>query len=134
MELSIKIILIILGLTGFSIAAYIRHSKLYTERLTCPIGFDCNTVVESKYAKFLGFPVEILGMFYYGLVAVGYFISLFIYVSESFSFIIAALSFIAFIFSVYLTAVQAFVLKQWCSWCLVSAGLSTAIFIITAFF
>jgi len=39
----------------------------------------------------------------------------------------------AFLFSGYLTFIQAFSLKQWCTWCLGSAGLSTTIFILSSF-
>jgi uncharacterized membrane protein len=41
------------------------------------------------------------------------------------------LSVTAFIFSVYLIGVQIFVLKKGCSWCIVSALISVAIFILT---
>jgi uncharacterized membrane protein len=36
---------------------------------------------------------------------------------------------VAFGFSVYLTAIEAFVLHAWCRWCVVSAIIATLIFI-----
>jgi hypothetical protein len=46
-------------------------------------------------------------------------------------FIVAGITIGGFLFSLYLTFVQAFLIKSWCSWCLMSAALSTAIFIFT---
>ncbi|MEX2008266.1 MAG: vitamin K epoxide reductase family protein, partial [Candidatus Spechtbacterales bacterium] len=34
----------------------------------------------------------------------------------------------AFVFSAYLTFLQAVVIRDWCSWCLISATISTIIF------
>jgi len=133
MDFLTKIILVILGLSGLSIAAYIRHSKLFKEKLVCPIGFDCNSVVKSDYSRFLGIPVEILGIIYYSLVAIGYFISFFIEPSENFVLFLAFASILAFLFSIYLTIIQAFLLRQWCTWCLISAALSTTIFLLVIF-
>lgn len=45
------------------------------------------------------------------------------------SFILITASMVAFVFSMYLTAIQAFILKEWCSWCLGSAIVSLGIFI-----
>jgi uncharacterized membrane protein len=129
-----EIILIILGLAGLSVAAYIRHTKLYKEKLVCPIGFDCNAVVRSDYGRFFGIPVENLGMAYYIFVAITYFIAIFAPLSPGLIFFVSILSVGACLFSLYLTAIQAFALRQWCSWCLVSAGLSTGIFVVITFF
>ncbi|HXK35040.1 MAG TPA: vitamin K epoxide reductase family protein [Candidatus Paceibacterota bacterium] len=134
MNFTVEIILILLGLAGLSIAAYIRHTKLYAEKLICPIGFDCNAVVKSDYSRFLGIPVELIGTGYYTLVAIGYFLGLFQILPPGFVFLLAVSSLIAFLFSLYLTAIQAFLLRQWCSWCLISAGLSTIIFLTIVFF
>ena len=41
-----------------------------------------------------------------------------------------ALTTAAFLFSLYLTFIQGFVLREWCEWCLVSAFLCAAIFIL----
>ena len=36
---------------------------------------------------------------------------------------------IAFVFSAYLTAIEAFVLRAWCRWCVASAIVATLIFV-----
>jgi uncharacterized membrane protein len=44
---------------------------------------------------------------------------------------VLAISVGAFLFSLYLTGVQAFKIKSWCTWCLTSAAISTTIAIVS---
>jgi uncharacterized membrane protein len=124
------IILIFAAFGGFLLAFYIRHKKQARETMVCPLHSDCDAVIYSEYSRFLGIPVEILGLFYYGLVAVGYalFLTLPALASPLVVFSVLALTTAAFLFSLYLTFIQAFLLKQWCAWCLASAGLCAVIF------
>lgn len=123
--------MIFAAFVGFFIAAFIYHKKRNNETMVCPLNFTCDTVVRSDYSKFFGVPVEILGMAYYGIVAVFYAVFLLFPFSlpSSLIFSVFVLSVIAFLFSLYLTFVQVFQLREWCSWCLMSAGLCTLIFI-----
>jgi uncharacterized membrane protein len=127
----IALIIALLGLGGFYLAYYISHHKKRAT-LVCPLNGSCDTVVTSSYSKLFGIPVEILGMAYYGLIAISYG-TLFFVPNEAPSILpplAMALTAIAFCFSIYLTAVQALVLKHWCTWCLFSAGICTAIFVL----
>ena len=132
-----RVAIVILGLCGFWVAKHIRHHKRTGKLLVCPIRFDCNTVVNSDYSKFFGIPVEILGMAYYSLVVISYFLSVvhlyftLIPVPNTLIAFMITLSVIAFLFSIYLIFVQIFILKKGCSWCFVSALISTSIFILT---
>ena len=129
------VIIIFLGFGGFLIASYIRHHKKNVkEALVCPLKANCDTVIHSDYSKFMGVPVEILGMVYYVSIAVSYGLSVIfpnIYVPLFASGLLAATVF-AFLFSIYLTLVQAFILKNWCTWCLISAGFCSIIFALSA--
>lgn len=103
--------------------------------MICPLRADCDAVINSGYSKFFGIPVEALGIFYYGLMAIGY-ASFLIYpeiISPLTSFTILILSILAFLFSLYLTYIQAFVLKDWCFWCLISSGLSAVILLLALY-
>lgn len=129
----IYILIILAALAGFGIALYIRTKKSRQQILVCPLHADCEVVVHSEFSTFLGIPLEILGMLYYATVVISYII-FFILPSLArphivFSLLVISLA--AFLFSLYLTFIQAFTLRQWCSWCLVSASLSTLIFIMT---
>jgi uncharacterized membrane protein len=132
-EVLIRVAILALGVCGFLVAKHIRNHKIKNTPLVCPIRFDCHTVVHSDYSRFLGIPVEVLGMIYYGLVSLSYLFFIFmpgIMPITLVNFLIAA-TLIAFLFSLYLIAVQIFILKKGCSWCIVSAFISALIFILT---
>ncbi len=70
-ESLLKISIFAFGLFGFFVARHIHeHKKVGKKPLVCPMKFDCASVVHSDYSKLLGVPLEVLGMFYYGLVSV----------------------------------------------------------------
>ena len=133
MEFLLNIVLILLALGGFALSFFIHKKKQANKVLVCPIGADCNAVVHSDYSKFFGVPLEYIGMFYYATVAASYVVFLLIPSTTLPPFALAVLSMtsIALLFSAYLTFIQAFNLKQWCTWCLMSAGLSAFIFTVS---
>lgn len=124
----------LLAVGGFFVAKYIRDHKERDVPLVCMVGFDCHSVVHSDYSKIFNIRVEILGMLYYALVAIAYlfFISFEGVLPNLLVGFVALTSLLAFLFSLYLIGVQFFILKKGCSWCLVSAGISVGIFILTA--
>ena len=130
MTISWHIILIFAAFGGFLLSFYIRHKKRAHEKMICPLDSDCDAVVYSDYSKFFGIPLEILGILYYGIIAVSYALFLIIpaFAAPAVVFSILILTIAAFLFSLYLTFIQAFALKQWCTWCLISAGLCAIIF------
>ncbi len=118
-------------LCGLVVAVYIRNKKVKNEVLVCPIDSDCNAVVTSTYSKVFGVPVELLGIMYYALFFVIYLVTLFIApFNDMLEAILIVLSSIALGFSLYLLSLQAFVLKEWCFWCLLSFAASATIFIL----
>ncbi|MBS3902837.1 MAG: vitamin K epoxide reductase family protein [Anaplasmataceae bacterium] len=118
---------IIVAAIGFEIAYHISKTKKRGRPLVCPVGADCDSVVHSDYSKFLGYPVEGLGMLYYGFITAVYLV---LTIAPSLGFqevfyFVGVVSLGAFIFSLYLIFVQAFIIRAWCTWCLASAALST---------
>jgi uncharacterized membrane protein len=128
-------IIIFLAFGGFLIARYIyHHKKNVKEALVCPLKANCDEVIHSDYSRFMGVSVEVLGMIYYCLIAVSYGLIV-IFPVLDLPLVASGLLFAtvcAFIFSIYLTLVQAFALKNWCTWCLISASICGAIFAIDA--
>lgn len=127
--------IILVACFGFGIAWYIRMKKNIPHGMTCPLNSDCDAVVHSQFSVFFGIPVEILGMLYYAIIVFAYsaiitFPSL---SNELVVFLLLTLSLVAFMFSVYLTFIQAFAIKEWCTWCLTSASLCTIIFLSSLF-
>ncbi len=123
-------LIIILSILGFFISFYISHKKNTNRPLVCPMRTSCDTVTKSSYSKFFNVPVEELGLFYYGLV---FFLHVFYFLIPAFfdaymNLFSISVAMLAFVFSLYLIALQAFEIKGWCSWCLVSALSSTMIF------
>lgn len=123
--------ILLAGVGGFGVASYIRYTKQHHAELVCPVGSDCNAVVNSRYSIFLGVHLEYWGMLYYALILFAYGTILFAphLFTKTFLSALVLFSTFGFFFSLYLIVVQAFVLRQWCIWCLLSATLSIAIFI-----
>lgn len=136
METFLNLFLIAAALGGLALAFFIFVSKRKAKPIACPMDGHCDDVVRSEFSKFFGVPVEILGMIYYASVAAAY--SVFYFYSglavPLAVFGLFGLTSFSFLFSLYLTFIQAFNLKQWCVWCLASAGLSSFIFLSNVFY
>lgn len=134
LEIYFRIMLFLFAFAGFFVARHIYKHKKSGAPLVCPIKFDCNSVVHSDYSKFLGIPLEKLGMAYYAVATLGYFILIFIANLPRFLVGILVLSSLfAFIFSIYLIIIQLFVLKKGCSWCFTSAFICILIFFLNIY-
>ena len=128
-----EIILVIPGLIGFFISSYILYSKKTSTPLICPAKQGCNEVVNSKYGKMFGFENTYIGIVFY-LVIIMYGASEFfnrnLFKQDIIYHSLVGASILSVLFSIYLTFVQAFVLKKWCYYCLASALMSILILII----
>ena len=125
--------LLILAAIGFSISGYIWYTKSRKLKMVCLRGEDCDRVVSSEYGKLLGIDITIPGMLYYGLVFTASLLEVFIPGFFALTLVVWGKLIIsggAALFSVYLTFVQFAILKEWCEYCLTSAALSIAIFIV----
>lgn len=126
------LVILLSSVAGLSIAFYIAWKKRQPHPIVCPLRGHCDAVVKSDYSKFFHIPVELLGIAYYVFTFFSYLYLIFnpsINVNPLFTFFVLALSSVAFMFSMYLTFIQAFLIRQFCTWCIVSAVLCTTIFI-----
>lgn len=123
----------LLSVLGFFVSLRISQKKKEGHPFVCPVGFECEKVVKSQYGVFLGVAVEKWGMAYYLLVFAFYSFVLFYpaLLSDFWGDFFVGLSAGAFIFSAYLTFIQTFLIRTFCSYCLFSAFLSTVIFIVS---
>lgn len=104
--------------------------------MVCPLGADCQKVVTSEFSTFFGINLEIYGGLYYLITIIGYSFLLFFLPNnppDIIVFLLTGFVITAFLFSLYLTIVQAFYLKSWCTWCLFSAFSSFVIFGLSIF-
>jgi len=129
------LLILILGIVGFKVSFHIHNKKQEKKKLICPMKASCDTVLHSSHSNFLGIPLERLGVVYYSIVIIVHGLSFILpgFGGEIFPFISIISATLAALFSFYLLSVQAFVLRRWCSWCLISTGASIAIFLGTFF-
>jgi uncharacterized membrane protein len=123
---------VVLGALGFAVAYYIWRHKNRGGTLVCPLGSDCEAVVHSRYSSFLGPANELLGMVYYALVGLGYLLAIFfplVFTHSIFTSGLAVAAAGAAAGSIFLIYVQAYKIREWCTWCLVSSLLAILIFL-----
>ncbi len=97
-----------------------------------PVG-ECNIVQSSPYARILNIPVAVLGALYY-LAVLGIWFLLRLFRTQTLKWtpiLLLILSLIGVIFSIYLTALELFVIYAICAWCISSAVISTVLMLIT---
>lgn len=119
---------------GFLIAVTIWAKKRKKQPIVCPLHFNCDAVVRSDFSTFFHVPLEYLGISYYVFTCITYVVFIFFPPLAEYRFLLVtaiSLTVLAFFFSLYLTFIQLFLLKQWCSWCLMSGFLSAVIFLWT---
>jgi uncharacterized membrane protein len=136
-----RMLLVILALTGIFIAAYLTlHRFGFIGTLQCSLLGGCETVQASAYAFFpprtmvpWGISVALIGLIgYVVLFAMGLlglqprFVG-----SRAVAVTLVLLSGVALAFSLWLTYVEAAVLRAWCQWCVVSAILIGIIFLLS---
>lgn len=115
---------------GLYVSIRIWKEKNSHTPMVCPLDGECETVLQSKYSKFAGVGLEYAGGLYYGLLLIGYGYLIYNFISPIATILFLITSF-GFLFSIYLTAIQKFVLKKWCTWCLSSALVTTLLFLIS---
>jgi len=123
--------IVLIGLVGLFVAVYLLlyHLGFYGAML-CGVG-SCETVQASKYARFLGQPVPLWGTLWYAGVLVLAFLGLGPAAGTRWLDVLLALAVTGgLLFSAYLTGVELFILRAVCMWCVISAVLTAAIFVL----
>ena len=124
------IVVILLGLVGLSVSAYLSIKQLEGAPLgPCPIfGGGCEDVIHSKYSTFLGVKLSYYGILFYSLIIVC--ASLWAARKRWFRGLTAALALIGFIDSVIFVYIQGALIHAYCFYCLTSAVSATLIFFV----
>jgi uncharacterized membrane protein len=112
MSKTTKISFVILSIFGIIISFYLYISKI-TSNYFCPIG-NCSIVNHSKYAEIGSIPVAFLGIIFYTLLI------LFTEFLKDKYGILKLWLISGFLFSLYLTAIEVFVIHHICIWCMIS--------------
>jgi uncharacterized membrane protein len=123
----------LVALAGLFVALYLTLYKLgYIGTLACAVG-SCEKVQTSKWATFLGFPVGAWGVGYYiavlGMAVTG--LTPRFADSRDLSRLLVGVTAVGVLFSLWLTYLELFVIDAICQWCVVSAILATALFVLS---
>ena len=123
-------VFLVLSIIGFIDSLYLFASHFLGDAVICTGDSECNFVLTSEYSTFLGIPVAFFGILYYGFIL---FISSLLLDKKTKKInrklkMILSVSPIGFLGSVWFTYLQAFVIYAYCTFCLLSAGISTLIF------
>lgn len=120
----------LLVLIGFLDASYLTYEHFFGGPVICQIGTfaDCGAVLKSSYSVLFGIPVALLGVIQYAVVGILFMLSskLADTLYKRMLFIQTA---IGLIFSLYFTFLQFFIIHAICLYCLLSALISTLIYI-----
>lgn len=121
-----------LGIIGFFDSLYLVAIHFTNNSVICDGTNECDLVLTSSYATFLGIPVALFGVLFYAYMIIITMISLDkIKKGSSLSpKFITPVSFVGFLASAWFVYAQAFIINAYCTYCLVSAATSTLIFII----
>lgn len=121
-----------LALVGFSDAVYLTTKHFYQADAGCLLSEGCDAVLKSEFSSFMGIPLAYMGVVYYLLIVIG----ITAYHQTRKSDILKGLFLLnlsGFAFSLWLVYLQAFVLNAYCTWCLISAGVTTLLLSILTF-
>jgi uncharacterized membrane protein len=125
-------LLLVLTFLGIADAWYLADAALTNTALICNIQglTGCNQVAQSAYSHFLGLPLALYGVFFYGvLFMIG--AMLFAVASRFLYGAAILLSLIGFALSLYFVGLQIFVIKALCVYCLASMVIAMLIFLVT---
>ena len=144
MKVILSLLLVIFSLIGISDASYLTYEKYSGIIPPCTQGFQCETVLTSKYAQIGPVPLSVFGLLFYLVVftlSILHFTEFEFKTVKSFKNTILQYSspidllqlvtIAGFIFSIYLVFLMGVVIKAWCLYCLVSALSSTMLFFLT---
>ncbi len=123
----------LLALAGIGVSAYLTWAHLAHQSVACGQSQGCDIVQQSVYSEVAGIPVALLGLMAYA--------ALFALTllrgrvpdpwDDYVPLAIFGISLIGMLYSAYLTYLELFVIYAICRWCVSSAIIITAIFLLS---
>jgi vitamin-K-epoxide reductase (warfarin-sensitive) len=116
-----KYLLVVLAILGIVVSSLALREHYRTDSSPCDINdkWDCGIVNQSPFATLHGVPVAVLGIAGYLLIAI-------LALQRAYRLLLVA-SLCGLAFSLYLTNIEAHVLRVWCVYCVSSLGVISAI-------
>ncbi len=115
--------MMLLSLIGVAISLYsFLHNQGFASGEFCKINesFDCDVVNKGPYSTIVGVPVSIIGVIGYAFIALGAFLKWHRPNDRPLNLFLLLATIGGFLFSLYLSGLEAFVLDAWCLVCLTS--------------
>jgi protein-disulfide isomerase/uncharacterized membrane protein/rhodanese-related sulfurtransferase len=124
-----------LSLLGLFDSLYLLWVYTSPSRPMVCLGSGCDAVRASSYAHLFGVPLPAFGVATYTALVLLIFAEVLVppRLGRAIRYAVAGISCVGFLFSIYLTSLEAFVIHAWCAWCVVSALVVTGIFILSVF-
>ena len=125
---TLRIAAALTALAGVALAAYLTWVHYDESLLVCVSGGGCETVQKSAYAEVAGIPVAVLGLGAYAVM-----FGLVVWDTANTRLAAAVIALVGLLFSMYLLALQLFVIDAVCTWCLVNdVVIAPALAVLTA--
>lgn len=126
--------LVVLAL-AIAVSGYLSYLKIANANAVCVSGgaFNCGVVLNSIYSELAGVPIAYLGLTTNLIVVALILLEGRIgFLQEYGTLLTFGVVLFAFLYSVYLVYLQAFVIGAYCPWCLTHEALITVLFVIWA--
>ena len=123
----------LLALVGLFVAVYLwLHAIGVGGAIKCGASGGCEVVQTSRWAVFLGQPVALYGVFGYVVILIVALAGLrpAALVQRGWNVLLFGLATIGFVFTLYLTYLEVFVIQAICRWCVGSALIITVIWVV----
>jgi len=130
-----KYLLLAFSLLGLFDALYLLWVYTSPSRPIVCLGTGCDAVRASSYARPFGVPMPVFGVAAYlvlGLLIIAENLSS-QRLGRTLQYAVVGISGGGFLFALYLTSLEAFVIHAWCAWCVTSAIIVTCIFVLSLF-
>jgi uncharacterized membrane protein len=123
---------LVLAVLGIAVAAYMTWAKYANQSVVCLTGSQCDEVQNHETSEVAGIPVAVIGLTgYVAIVAVLVLEEVASGFTNSGPMLVFGLTLVGFVYSLYLTALELFVIYAICSWCVTSAVIMTLLFVIS---
>lgn len=128
-----KHLLLALSLLGLFDALYLLWVYTSPSRPIVCLGGGCDAVRASSYAHLFGVPLPAFGVANYLVLALLILAADLVSapLARSIRAVLAAISGGGFLYSIYLTSLEKWVIHAWCTWCVISAITVTCIFLLS---
>ena len=131
----IRTIIWITALVGLLTSGYLAYVKIFNTPIYCTPGLgDCTTVNSSRFSELWGIPIAIFGILSYLAILLLVFLGERLKLVKQYQVLfIFGISLFGFLYSLYLTYLEIFVIHAICQWCVLS-GLCMTIILAAAVF